>query len=330
MRRLVLSLLVAAAVLPGAAFAQAPKPLYRDPVFDGAADVSIVRDKAGKQWKMFYTNRRATLRLPDPKDVAWLHETAIGVATSKDGLAWRYEGTANIPAACTGATLWAPEIFADGGLYHMWLTVVPGTFHRWNVPEATAKIVHLTSKDLKAWACADTLDLGSPRVIDAGVIRKPGGGYRLWFKDEKAGSRIFAADSTDLKTWTRQPAPIGDFAAEGPKAFQFQGAWWMVVDTWKGLAILKSDDAQTWTRQSRMLLNNAGSRLTDMDLGHHADVVVNDGKAYLYYFVQQAHEPQVKDDPYWFQRSAVQVAELKLVNGELWLDRDSVVRTPLK
>ena len=54
MRRLVLSLLAAATVLPGAALAQAPKPLYRDPVFDGAADVSIVRDKAGKTGLIYF------------------------------------------------------------------------------------------------------------------------------------------------------------------------------------------------------------------------------------------------------------------------------------
>ena len=59
----------------------ASKPLYRDPVFDGAADVTIVYDRAAKLWKMFYTNRRATVNLPDPQDVAWVHGTAIGIAT---------------------------------------------------------------------------------------------------------------------------------------------------------------------------------------------------------------------------------------------------------
>jgi hypothetical protein len=48
----------------------APKPLFRDPVRDGAADVSIVLDRSTRVRTMFYTNRRATLRLPDRKDVA--------------------------------------------------------------------------------------------------------------------------------------------------------------------------------------------------------------------------------------------------------------------
>jgi len=60
-----------ALVLPLAASAAdvAPKPVFRDPVYDGAADVSIVYDRGARLWKMFYTNRRATMKLPDPKDV---------------------------------------------------------------------------------------------------------------------------------------------------------------------------------------------------------------------------------------------------------------------
>ena len=132
--------------LPPFAQAAAPKPLYRDPVTDGAADVSIVFDKAHREWAMFYTNRRATLKAPDPKDVAWVHATPIGVATSKDGLSWTYKGVADSPAACTGETLWAPELYAEGGVYHLWLTVVPGVFHRWGEKDATARIVHLPAR----------------------------------------------------------------------------------------------------------------------------------------------------------------------------------------
>lgn len=85
MRRLLalLSLLLLAAP----AFSEtAPKPLYRDPVYDGAADVSSIYDRAQHRWVMFYTNRRATLKLPDSKDVSWVHGTPIGMAISKNGL----------------------------------------------------------------------------------------------------------------------------------------------------------------------------------------------------------------------------------------------------
>ncbi len=39
----------------------APKPLYDDPVYHGAADPVIVYNKQKKKWWMFYTNRRAKL-----------------------------------------------------------------------------------------------------------------------------------------------------------------------------------------------------------------------------------------------------------------------------
>jgi len=321
--------LIGALALPAASQAAAPKPLYRDPVTDGAADVSIVFDQTRREWVMFYTNRRATMKSPDPKDVAWVHATPIGMATSKDGLAWAYKGVAKIPAACTGQTLWAPELYAEGGVYHMWLTVVPGVFHRWGEAGATARIVHLTSKDLTAWTCGDTLDLGSDRVIDASVV-KIGDRYRLWYKDEHRGSRIVTAESSDLVHW--KPVgdrPVVDMAAEGPKVFRWKDAWWMVADAWKGLIVLRSEDAETWTLQPARLLEQPGTQATDTAKGQHPDVVVSGGRAFLYYFVHQSNEPQAKADPYYGQRTVIQAAELKEADGVLSVDREAPVEQGL-
>lgn len=80
------------AASPGDATTAAPKPLFRDPVYDGAADASLVYDRGRQRWGMFYTNRRATLQLPDPGDVTWIHGTHIGMAESADGLQWTYKG----------------------------------------------------------------------------------------------------------------------------------------------------------------------------------------------------------------------------------------------
>lgn len=299
----------------------APKPLYRDPVFDGAADVSTVYDRAAKEWKMFYTNRRATLNLP-AGDVSWVHGTAIGVASSTNGVKWTYEGTAKIPLACTGETLWAPELYEEGGVYHMWVTVVPGVFKTWN---ASRFIVHLTSRDLKTWSCGDRLDLGSDRIIDASVIKKDGV-YRLWFKDERKGSRLFVAESKDLKTWTRQPQFVVDTNAEGPKVFRFAGHYWLVADVWKGLMVLRSDDLETWTLQPTRILEEPGTMATDNDKGQHPDVVVNNGRALIYYFVHQNNAPEAASDRKYGQRSVVQVAELKIgADGWLAVDRNAPV-----
>lgn len=49
----------------------AEKPLYRDPVFDGAADPVVIWNPAEEKHFMFYTNRRATAdTLPG---VSWVH-----------------------------------------------------------------------------------------------------------------------------------------------------------------------------------------------------------------------------------------------------------------
>ncbi len=54
------------AKVPGHATA-APKPLYRDPVHDGAADPSLIWNRAEKKWMMFYTNRRADVPKSHPQ-----------------------------------------------------------------------------------------------------------------------------------------------------------------------------------------------------------------------------------------------------------------------
>ena len=61
----------------------APKPLYRDPVYDGAADQTVIYNPTDKKWYMFYTVRRANV--PGLNGVAWVHGTPIGMATSADG-----------------------------------------------------------------------------------------------------------------------------------------------------------------------------------------------------------------------------------------------------
>ncbi len=332
MKSLMLAPILALALLlpVTASAATAPKPLYRDPVYDGAADVSSIYDRAQHQWTMFYTGRRANLKSADPKDVAWVHGTPIGTAVSKDGLTWRYAGMAKFPAECTGATLWAPEMYSEGGTYHMWLTVVPGIFHSWGAPGATAKIVHLTSPDLKAWSCSDTLDVGSSRVIDPSVLKLPDGTYRLWYKDERQGSRIFWVDSTDMVHWGKpSTTPVVPTHGEGPKAFVFKGKYWIIYDSWNGLSVLRSDDGTTWTPQAARILEQPGKTATDTDMGHHADVIVNNGRAFIYYFVHQGKEPETKTDAGWGHRTVIQVAELKYADGQLTVDRDAPVDATL-
>jgi len=296
-------------------------PLFRDPVHDGAADASTVRDTKTGEWVMFYTNRRADLKLADPKDVSWVHGTAIGMARSKDGARWTYSGTAAIPESCTGATLWAPEVQRFGGKWHMWITVVPGVFADWNAPRF---LVHLTSPDLKRWDCGERVELGSDRVIDASVLALPQGGYRMWFNDERAHKAIKYADSPDLRNWTVRGTAVTT-PGEGPKAFRWRERWWLISDAWKGLLVQRSADGAHWTAQPGHLGGESGARRTDRAKAQHPDVIVAGNRAYLVYFVHQSGEPEAERDPDWSRRTVLQVAELEERDGVISIDRTKPV-----
>jgi Glycosyl hydrolases family 43 len=312
---------------PGHATA-APKPLYRDPVHDGAADPSLIWNRAEKKWMMFYTNRRADVPSPTPKDVAWVHGTQIGIAESKDaGVTWKYAGTAKIPYGKADYTFWAPELVWDHNLYHMFLTVVPGTFHDWNAPR---EIIHLTSEDLSNWKFQSKLNLSSDRTIDPCVLKLDDGSWRLWYKDERDHSYIHYVNSPDLNQWTAGGVAINDRPSEGPIVFRWKGSIWMIVDAWSGLGVYRSSDAVNWVRQKDNLLSGSGEIPTDRSEGHHADVAISDGRAFLFYFVHQGGQDLVPGMPESARRTVIQVVELKDQDDELKADRDQPTFVSLK
>lgn len=298
---------------------RAPKPLFADPVYDGAADPVVVWNAQKKRWWMFYTNRRA--RTTDSSGVRWVHGTRIGIAESKDGAHWNYLDTANINyRPDTGYTFWAPDIILHQGRYHMYLTYVPGTFNDWNHPR---RIVHLTSKDLKNWDYESTLSLVNDKVIDANVLRLPNGNWRMWYNNERDGKSLYYADSKDLYHWEDKGKAIAA-RGEGPKAFYWQNRYWMIVDVWKGMEVYQSNDAMTWKKQSSRILEEGGNGKDDGAMGGHCDVVVKNNRAYLFYFT---HPGRTKVNPaspnsLEARRSVIQVVELTLNNNELVCDRN--------
>jgi GH43 family beta-xylosidase len=302
----------------------APRPLFRDPVFDGAADPVVIYSGSYGRWYLYYTNRRAKLPASAGKGVEWVHGTHIGMAESLDaGVTWRYVGEANIelPAEFGGAraTQWAPDVVRDDlGIYHMFLTVVPGVFADWNHPRT---IVHLKSKDLRNWSDAQAIELATDRAIDAGLIRMPDRSWRLYYNNETDAKSIWYADSPDLETWTDRGKVAGDQPGEGPKPFQWRGKWWLITDVWSGLAVYRSDDGTRWTRQKGNLLEAPGAGADDQAKGQHADVVVNGDRAWLFYFTH----PEAAS-----RRSSIQVVELVETNGLLSADRNAPARVALR
>lgn len=309
----------------------APKPLYRDKVYDGAADPVVVWNSKVKRWWMFYTNRRANA--PGLSGVAWVHGTRIGIAESKDGSSWKYVGTANmsLPDNSGGkdVTHWAPDVIrGEDGKWHMFLTVVPGIFENWQHPR---DIVQLASSDLRNWSYEQTLKLSADRVIDAGLIKMPDGLWRMWYNNERDKKSIYYAESRDLKTWTDKGKAVNDKPGEGPKVFRWKGKYWMIVDQWKGLGVYRSDDALSWEPQPTNLLANPGKGLDDKVMGGHPDVVVSGDRAFLFYFTHPGRRGEdAKKDSTEQRRSSIQVVELKLENGWLTADRDETTYIYLK
>ncbi len=329
---------------------QAPKPLYADPIYDGAADPVIIWNKKEKRWWMFYTNRRANIE--DTTGVKWVHGTRIGIAESKDGKAWKYKDTANIQyfpehlydnnfnaanhspldkSAGEGPgvrTFWAPDVIEQNGIYHMYLTYVPGIFGNWNHPR---NIVHLTSKDLLNWRYESQLQLVNNKVIDACVFQLPDGTWRMWYNNELDGKSIWYADSKDLYNWTDKGKAIAA-RGEGPKVFQWQNKYWMIVDVWKGLEIYQSADLVNWKKQATRILEQGGNGKDDGAIGGHSDVLLNNNKAYVFYFT---HPGRTKNNPappnsFEAKRSVIQLAELRLKDGEIVCDRNKPTIIKLK
>ncbi len=304
----------------------APKPLYRDTIFDGAADPVIIWNRDVRKWYMFYTNRRANLESTNGVD--WVHGTKIGIAESSDAKNWKYIGVCNINYGEDDYSHWAPEIVVEGSTYHMYLTVVPGTFSDWSHPR---DIVHLTSENLLDWEYQSTLELASDKCIDACVFQMEDGTYRMYYNNERAGKSMFYADSKDLYNWTDSGEKVVDQRGEGPKVFEWKNKYWMITDTWRGLGVFSSDDLINWSMQENKILDRPGKYADDRVIGQHPDVVVNGDRAFIFYFTHPGRTEKNKGvDNYETRRSSIQVAELKYRDGQIVCDRNAPTYVELR
>lgn len=303
----------------------ADKPLFRDSIYDGAADPTIIWNGKKKKWFMYYTNRRANI---GGNGVSWVHGTPIGIAESSDGAHWKYKTNCNINYSVKDVTYWAPDVILYKGKYHMYLTIVPGIFEDWKHPRY---IIHLTSKNLIDWNFESKLRLASERCIDASVFQLPEGNWRMYYNNENDGKSIYYADSKDLYNWTDSGKKVVKDRGEGPKVFRWKDKNWMVNDAWRGLGVYSSDDFVNWNRQEKNILQIPGTGPDDKVIGGHPDVVVNGDKAYVFYFTHPGRIPENKGiDNYETRRSSIQVAELEYINGEIVCNRDKPVYINLK
>ena len=291
----------------------APAPLVIDPIFGNAGDPTAVFHRDDKSLWVFYTQRRAGS--PASLPFTWYHGTEIGMASSPDGgQHWFYRGTAQGLDYQPGKnTHWARKSSGMAAGIIMFVTFLQG------IPVTAAEgakggpdinprhIVHYTGTNLFQWTLVGRVELSSDKVIDPVVQPLPDGTWRMWYKDERDGSHIWAADSRDLNAWKVRGAAVADRVQEGPFVFRWQGRYWMICDWWEGLGVYHSDDADKWTKQPAKLLDKPGTRRDDKRNGCHCSVITQGERAFIFY--QCA--------------AGVQVAELKLENGVLTCDRNA-------
>lgn len=301
--------------------AHAPAPLFSDPVWDGAADPAPVWNEARSEWWVYYTQRRATLQ-PN-EGVEYCHGSAIGIATSKDGRQWRYEGICvgddglGDPIGST-CSWWAPAVLTHDGLYHMYVSWVDGIYTDWS---GKRFIKHFTSGDGRNWTYRSTLDLSSDRCIDAGVYRAGDSWYML-YKDEVNQSHSYLARSEDLYRWTVVGPTVADVSHEAPVVWQWHNAYWLMVDSWqRGVRIYRSDSGIDDWQFVSTILQEPGQRAKDDARGGHPGVICLGDRAVVLYFVHYPPDHPLYDN----HRTVLQATELEYHDGTITCDRDKYV-----
>jgi hypothetical protein len=316
-------------------------PLWRDPLYDGAADPTISYDFLTQEWFIHYTQRRASDRTLGNR--SWCFGTDIAAAVSADkGITWKYLGPARGLKWEEGInTFWAPDIFlGKDGRHHMFLTYIShrtlrGGGTSWR--GGTQRVAHYSSESLRGPWHFYGLIPNLVNVLDPDVRQLPDGRYKMWFKDIRARGQTGAAISSDLKVWERLSAleTNGVPPHEAPNCFFWKGFWWLLVDPMAapGIFVLRSTDALNWVRQEQPILHFGGVRPLDANDGNHVDVVVLDNeRALVFYFVHPGR-PCCESDrrSLQFRYSAIQVAELEFVRspdgqGRLKCRRDKYVQ----
>jgi len=272
-------------------------PAFYDELWGASCDPVMVWNEKEGEWFIYYTQRRGNLEM-EVETIEWMHGTSIGIASSRDGKVWRYRGIcqgndnlSNDMAALS--SWWAPDIVYVEGLFHMYVTSVPGVFKDWNMPRY---IKHFTSKNGLDWNYISTIPLSSDKCIDPGIC-KIGSKWYMWYKDERYGNSWFA-ESPDLYSWKVVGPAITDCEHEAPFVWKYDNKYWIIIDAWTKASRIYSSDDGLGNWKYACTINAA-----------HPAVYIIDKKIYL---IRHVYDFKQKTNN---RGAAIDISELSYKNG---------------
>lgn len=315
-----------------------PAPLFVDPNYHGSCDPEVVWNPADQRWYLYYTARRAT------RESASYVGTPIGVISSADLKDWSFDGYCDFSDSSEikhvgqpdmAVTFWAPGITRNGDTLHMFVTYKDNAKPPW---AGKGEIRHYTtsaSDPIDGWTLVEPPNFNQPDPIDATIVfDDETGKHRAYYRVGKGGG-IQWATSDDLMTWNNQGKVKGDVNTlgkkrygyqEAPYVFRFNGAWWMLTDPHRGLAVYRSDDGVSWVYNNNILAKGS-DRALDATMARHPSVVIHDGRALMFYHCEPNRlygkgSPGAEQRTTHQKKSVLQIAELKVLDQKLVATRE--------
>lgn len=314
-----------------------PKPIFIDPNYQGSCDPEIVYNALKEQYYIYYTARRSG------KQNTFL-QTPIGVASSKDLVNWSFGGYCQFDGMYdkkdAEATFWAPAIITTKDSLHMFATFKSDTVTTKGPWGGRGSIVHYSTaldNPIKGWKKRKVMHSDTLSTLDASAYWV-GDTAHLWFMSKSALYKnqdytLNHLTTKDFQTWKVVEQPLGDVYnkpateidyEEAPYIFRWKNSYWLMTDPHNGFAIYKSDAATRWEFQGN-ILKNPGTGKMDTARARHGSVLIKDNRAFLFYHVEYKRDydgQPIFKQPLENRKSAIQMAELKIVDGKLVCDRN--------
>ncbi|MEO1012085.1 MAG: family 43 glycosylhydrolase [Bacteroidota bacterium] len=314
-----------------------PKPIFIDPNYQGSCDPEIVYNRSDELYYIYYTARRSGKRNT-------FLQTPIGVASSQDLANWKFEGYCRFDGQHddkdADATFWAPAIIATKDSLHMFATFKPDTLTTKGAWGGKGSIVHYATSlnnPVNGWQKMQVMHADTLSTLDASTYWVDDTAH-LWFMAKNAMYKtqeytLIHRTTKDFDAWETIKQPLGDVYnksvtgigyEEAPYIFLWKGSYWLMTDPHNGFAIYKSEDATYWKFQG-YILKEPGTGKMDVARARHGSVLIKNDRAFLFYHVE--YNRDYEGEPIFKQslenrKSALQMAELKLVKGKLVCDRD--------